>query len=94
MTQLTKGVFVDHSISSMTGAAQLLLAADPQRQALIINNAGTAKAIGFDNTVTLNAAGSITMQANTFFIMTEAVPSNALWIIGTNGQAITCWTYP
>jgi hypothetical protein len=97
MTQLTKGTFTDHSIASLSGSAQLLIAADPERQVLMISNPSSANvmAVSFSPALTLTGTGSIRIPNGASpLLLDSGVPSNAIYVIGTAGQGCTCWTYP
>ncbi len=88
---------VDHSIASLTGSSQNLVPQDMTRVYLHIANVGNANvginllggtaAIGTFGTIVLTANGSITYN-------TGSIPGNAISIIGTAGQPITCVTSP
>jgi hypothetical protein len=99
MTQLTKGFFTDHSIASLTGGvtANVLLDADPQRQALVVSNPASTHnvAIGFVAMTGTGQAGTITLVPNSApFILQDAVCTQKIFVIGTATFGVTCWTYP
>ena len=96
MTQLTKGLFTDHSITSLSGSSQSLLTLDATRQAVIITNPSATYNLAFtiNATAALNAGGSITLPPYGSMVLDAAIASNAIAVIGVAGQGVTCWSYP
>ena len=91
MSRQTGLPVTDASIASMSGISQTLLAANPNREYIEIINSGSA-------TVWVNLTGG-TAAANTGIpILSNGswrgdvfVPSNAITVIGTAGQPLSCY---
>jgi hypothetical protein len=98
MTQLTKGFFTDQSIASGAGTQELLCAADPNRQFLLIYNPNSAVAtlhVQFAVGVAANGPGDFRLpDTNPGMIFDRAIPTQAVYVIQTAGSPVTCWTYP
>lgn len=85
----------DHSIASMTSLSVQVLAFNPRRKYLFVQNVGTSPigvnvsggsaAISTPPTITLYPAGEL--EATSF------VPTAAISIIGTAGQPVTVLSY-
>lgn len=87
----------DHSIASLSGASETLLAADSSRQFLLVYNPSATQYIAVNptgGTAALNTAGSITIPPLKAWSPDEFVPTNAMTVIGTAGQPVTCVTNP
>lgn len=81
------------SIASLSGASQSLLAANPLRRYLLIQDNGTA-AVGVNivgTTAVIGGAATITLQPGTSIEYAgPAMPTSAVTAIGTSSQPITC----
>lgn len=91
----TSILFRDASIASLSGASQQLLPFDAQRQYLRIDNVLTAARTITINltggTAIANSAGCITLAAGQFFEpQAGCIPTNAITVIGTAADPVTC----
>ena len=89
--------YVDSSISSLSGSSQLLLAEQPSRGGLLIMNVGNANigiafaAAGGTATAAIGSAGTYTMAPGQSFLPNGGIiPTNAIYVIGTSGQPVSC----
>ena len=89
--------YVDSSIASLSGSSQLLLAEQPSRGALLIMNIGNANiGIAFaapqaTATAAIGSSGTFTLAPGVSFEPDGGViPLNAVYVIGTAGQPVTC----
>ena len=86
-------VFVDKSITSLTGSSQTLTGYNVARRILIIQNTGTAN-VGINlagGTAAVAGTGTLTLAANSApMILDEEPPQNAVTVIGTSGQPVAC----
>ena len=88
---------IDRSITSLTGSSQLLMAENETRGALYIMNVGTSNIgvafapIGGTATAALGTGGTYTLLPNGSLTAGDGgfVPVNAVYVIGTAGQAVT-----
>jgi hypothetical protein len=100
--------YVDASIASLSGSSQQLLAQQPTRGALIIQNVGANNiGIRFVPLAEPDAAGNVTLPAAAAAIGSAgtltlfpgdsyeptggSIPINAINIIGTSTQPVTCY---
>lgn len=87
----------DHSIASLSGSSQALLSQDMTRSFVMVHNCGnsTIAVNPTGGTAALNTAGSFNIVANgTMTFNTGSIPGNAMTVIGTAGQPVTCITSP
>lgn len=90
-------LIADHSISSLTGSSQSLVAQDMTRSFIMIENVGNnlvgvnptggTATIGSAGTFTINPSGSLTFSI-------DSIPGNAMTVTGTSGQPVSCVTNP
>ena len=88
---------VDASISSLSGSSQLLVAENNTRTGLLIMNVGSANIgiafapLGGTATAAIGSAGTYTLVPGRAYEPDGGfVPSNAIYVIGTAGQPVTC----
>lgn len=91
---VTRPVFLlDCSIASLTGASQALVPQDMTRKFILIENIGNAN-IGVNptgGTAAIGTAGTLTIAAGaTQTFNSASVPGNAMTVIGTSAQPVTC----
>ncbi len=91
----------DASIASLTGSSQLLMHQNMQRGALLIMNVGNANiGIAFGPltedgsdgaaTAAIGSGGTYTIAPNGSYEPDGGfIPCNAIWVIGTAGQAVS-----
>lgn len=87
----------DRSIASLSGSSQSLLSQDMTRSFVMVHNPGNATiAVNpTGGTAALNTAGSFNITVNgTMTFNTGSIPGNAMTVIGTAGQPVTCITSP
>jgi hypothetical protein len=74
-----------------TNVPQLLVAANPTRHYLVIDNSSTTQlTVGLNQSVT--ATNGLPIYANGGgYEWAAAVPTNALYIVGTAGSLFVCW---
>lgn len=85
----------DRSNASLSGSSQTLLPEEAARRLLIIHNPNATNSIAVNmtgGTAALNTAGSITIPAGKMVQFDEWVPTNAITVIGTSGEDVTCYT--
>ena len=88
---------VDKSIASLSGSSELLMAENETRGALLIMNTGTNNIgiafapLGGTATAAIGSAGTYTLVPGRAYEPDGGfVPSNAIYVIGTLGQPVTC----
>lgn len=95
---MPRGTLVsDHSNASLSGSSQTLLAEAADRIYLMVYNPSATNYIAVNptgGTAALNTAGSITIPPLKAWIPDEFVPTNAMTVIGTAGDDVTCITSP
>lgn len=96
---MAKGTLVvDHSNASLSGASQALVSEDATRQFLMIQNESATNYIAVNLTggvAALNTGGSVTIPPLKALIISEGfIPTNAITVIGTAGDDVTCYTNP
>lgn len=97
MSRAGGNLVADHSISSLTGASQSLLAQDMVRTFVLIENPSASNSIAVNltgGTAALNTAGSVMIAPGGSLWCDEFVVTNAITVIGTAGQGCTCYTNP
>ena len=92
------GLLKDASITSLSGSSETLLAAQPGRSYLLIQNTGTANCTVnmTGGTAAAGGAACVTLSPinatgpNNCIEFSEFVPANAIKVIGTAGQPVLC----
>jgi len=80
----------DKSITSLSGSSQSALAANPQRQLLVIQNTGNAN-VGINlvgGTAAIAGTGTITLAPQGSMTFDITIPLGAVNVIGTAGQPL------
>jgi hypothetical protein len=85
------GAYTDRSIANPSGVSQALMAANPARKVLIVQNVGTlAMAVNLTGgAAAINTGGSITLQPGGTITLDTYPPTSAITAIGTAGSGIT-----
>jgi len=91
VSQPIGGAYTDHSIANLSGASETLMAANPNRKVLIVQNvASNPMAINlFGNAAAINTAGSITLPAGASIVLDNYPSTSAITIIGTANDDVT-----
>lgn len=92
MARQSAGLLTDRTITSLSGASQALLAANGQRNYLLIENTGNAN-VGINlvgGTAIIGGAGTVTLTPNGSLEFVNWIPQGAITVIGTSGQALAC----
>lgn len=93
MSRPTGNLVSDFSIA-LTGGAQSLIPQNMSRQFLFIHNPSTTNSLAVNiigGTPALNAFGSATLAPGGYLLFDSFVPTNAVTVIGTSGQGVTCY---
>lgn len=97
MSRVSGNLVSDHSIASLSGASEALLAQDMTRSYLAIFNPSATNHIAINptgGTAVLNGAGCITIPPLKLWDSQEFVICNAMTVIGTAASPVTCVTNP
>ena len=95
LTLVAKGVPIDASLT-LTGSAQKLVSKNTIQRYIEIFNVGSAS-VGLSFTTTtpvIGQANTITIPAGGEWVSPIGfIPQADFYVIGTNGQPVTCWYY-
>lgn len=86
-------LFVDRTITSLSGSSQSLMAQNMARNIIIIENTGNAN-IGVNligTTAAIGGAATLTIVPNGSLIMDSNIVGNAITVIGTSGQPVAAF---
>ena len=88
-----RGAYTDRSIPNLTGASQVLMAANANRRVLVISNvAANPMAVNLTGgAAVIGAAGSLTLAPNAFLSIDQYPPTSAITIIGTLNDDVTAY---
>lgn len=84
----------DCSVSSLTGSSQSLVAANPQRKYLLIVNSGANNAyvnLAGGTAATSGISSAQISPQGTVLLSGATVARNAVTVIGTSAQPVTCY---
>ena len=83
-------MFRDLSIATLSGADQVAIPLNGNRQFLLIENTGSAN-VGVNltgGTAAIAGSGTVTLVPNGTIFLDHVVPQNAIHVIGTAGQPL------